>query len=112
MVKSQTPLDTVFHALADPTRRAILHRLAQGETSVTDLAAPYTMSLPAVSKHLRALERSGLIKRRIAGRRHYFQLRPARLAAAHEWLSFYRRFWGERLDALEYLLHDTEQEND
>ena len=112
MVKLQTPLDAVFHALADPTRRAILNRLAQGETSVTDLAAPYSISLPAVSKHLRALERSGLIKRRIEGRRHYFQLRPAQLAAAYEWLGFYQRFWGERLDALENLLRDTEQKSD
>jgi DNA-binding transcriptional ArsR family regulator len=98
------PLSTTFGALADPTRRAILARLALGQASVTELAAPFRMSLPAVSKHLKVLERAGLIAR---GRSA--QWRPCRLAAeplkdATEWLEDYRRFWDESLDRLaEYL---------
>ena len=91
-------LSTTFAALADPTRRAILARLASGEASVTELAAPFEMSLPAVSKHLKVLERAGLIAR---GREA--QWRPCRLEAgplkdATEWLNRYRRFWSEKLD--------------
>ncbi|HEX5936562.1 MAG TPA: metalloregulator ArsR/SmtB family transcription factor [Actinomycetota bacterium] len=97
-------LDRTFTALADPTRRAILARLATGEASVTELAAPFDMSLPAVSKHLKVLERAGLISR---GRER--QRRPARLDAGPigevaEWADRYRRFWDERYDRLdEYL---------
>ena len=97
-------LDTVFGALADPTRRAILARLAAGETSVTELAAPFDMTLPAVSKHLKVLERAGLITR---GREA--QWRPCRLDAAPlreaaDWVGRYQRFWEERYDHLdEYL---------
>jgi DNA-binding transcriptional ArsR family regulator len=97
-------LDRTFAALADPTRRAILARLASGQASVTELAAPFSMSLPAVSKHLKVLERAGLVAR---GRRA--QWRPAELQAEplHEvadWLADYRRFWEERLDRFdEYL---------
>jgi DNA-binding transcriptional ArsR family regulator len=97
-------LSAIFAALADPTRRAILARLAAGRTSVTDLAAPFTMSLPAVSKHLKVLERAGLVER---GREA--QWRPCRLAAgplkdASDWLDRYRRFWEQSLDRLdEYL---------
>lgn len=97
-------LDRTFAALADPTRRAILARLATGEASVTELAAPFDMSLPAVSKHLKVLERAGLISR---GRER--QWRPARLDAGPieevaEWADRYRRFWDERYDRLdEYL---------
>jgi DNA-binding transcriptional ArsR family regulator len=94
-------LSSTFAALADPTRRAILARLAEGETTVTDLAAPFAMSLPAVSKHLKVLERAGLIERGRSG-----QWRPCRLAAgplrdAAAWMEPYRRFWEEtyaRLD--------------
>jgi DNA-binding transcriptional ArsR family regulator len=98
-------LDRTFAALADPTRRAILARLASGQASVTELAAPFSMTLPAVSKHLKVLERAGLVAR---GRRA--QWRPAQLQAEplHEvadWLADYRRFWEERLDRFdEYLL--------
>src|SRR5213592_2996585 len=93
-------LSTTFSALADPTRRAILARLALGETSVTELAAPFAMSLPAVSKHLKVLERAGLIQR---GREA--QWRPCRLEAAPlgdvaAWLEHYRRFWEESFDRL------------
>ena len=101
-------LDRTFGALADPTRRAILARLAAGEASVTDLAAPFPMSLPAVSKHLKVLERAGLISR---GRRA--QWRPCRLEAAplkeaSDWLEEYRRQWEERLDRLDGYLRDLQ----
>jgi len=98
-------LDATFAALADPTRRAILARLASGEASVTELAAPFAMSQPAISKHLKVLERAGLIAR---GREA--QWRPCRLAAAPlgevaEWVEHYRRFWEESFDRLdEYLV--------
>jgi len=101
-------LSTTFSALADPTRRAILSRLALGETTVNDLAAPFAMSLPAVSRHLKVLERAGLITR---GRDA--QWRPARLAAAplrdvDEWLTQYRRFWEESFDRLDTYLRDLQ----
>lgn len=101
-------LDRTFAALADPTRRAILARLATGEASVTDLASPFDMSLPAVSKHLKVLERAGLIAR---GRRR--QWRPARLQAepikeVAEWTERYRRFWEERYDRLEAYLEELQ----
>ena len=97
-------LSTTFAALADPTRRAILARLAAGETSVTELAEPFEMTLPAISKHLKVLQRAGLIERRREA-----QWRPARLEAeplreVAEWTERYRRFWEERYDRLdEYL---------
>src|SRR5512132_1400129 len=101
-------LDRTFAALADPTRRAILARLASGQASVTELAAPFAMSLPAVSKHLKVLERAGLIAR---GRRA--QWRPAQLQAEplHEvadWLADYRRFWEERLDRFDEYLRELQ----
>lgn len=94
-------LDATFAALSDPTRRAILARLAQGEAAVGELAAPFAMSLPAVSRHLKVLERAGLITR---GRSA--QYRPCRLAAgplreARDWLELYRRFWEQRFDRLD-----------
>jgi DNA-binding transcriptional ArsR family regulator len=102
-------LSITFAALADPTRRAILARLSSGETSVNDLAEPFDMSLPAISKHLKVLERSGLIAR---GR--YAQWRPCRLKAkpmkdAVDWLEHYRRHWEERLDRLDDYLHELQQ---
>src|SRR3954447_21959444 len=97
-------LDTTFAALSDPTRRAIVKRLADGEASVTELAAPCAMSLPAVSKHLKVLEKAGLISR---GRRAQWRpcrLEPEPLKEASDWLQEYRRLWEERLDRLdEYL---------
>ena len=92
-------LDAVFSALSDPTRRAIVERLADGEASVSDLAAPFDMSLVAVSKHLRVLERAGLLDHRKRGRVRYCRLSPAPLRSADE-LSRYRVFWHTRLDAL------------
>jgi DNA-binding transcriptional ArsR family regulator len=101
-------LDRVFSALADPTRRAILARLASGEATVTELAAPFDISLPAVSKHLKVLERAGLIVR---GRAR--QWRPARLEATPlrevaEWAERYRRFWEERYDRLDEYLEELQ----
>ena len=101
-------LSTTFAALADPTRRAILARLALGEASVTELAAPFEMTLPAVSKHLKVLERAGLITR---GREA--QWRPCRLDAAPlkdavDWLEAYRRFWEQSLDRLEDYLRELQ----
>lgn len=98
-------LDHVFSALADPTRRAMLKRLAQSECTVTDLARPFSISLPAVSKHLKVLERAGLIDRRIEGRVHHCRLRPQPLQEASDWIGAQRAYWEARLDALEdYLL--------
>jgi DNA-binding transcriptional ArsR family regulator len=105
-------LNITFAALADPTRRAILARLASGEASVTELAEPFEMSLPAISKHLKVLERAGLIAR---GREA--QWRPCRLAAgplkdAADWLEHYRRFWDESFDRLEDYLRELQKKDD
>jgi DNA-binding transcriptional ArsR family regulator len=102
-------LDRTFAALADPTRRAILARLASGEASVTDLAAPFAISLPAVSKHLKVLERAGLI-----GRGREAQSRPCRLAAAPlaeaaDWLERYRGFWEESFERLAVYLGELQE---
>lgn len=109
MVKSiapDDPLSATFFALADPTRRAILARLASGECSVTELAEPFDISLPAISKHLKVLERAGLI-----ARSRDAQWRPCRLAAAplkdvNEWVAHYRKFWEESLDRLDEYLRE------
>jgi DNA-binding transcriptional ArsR family regulator len=94
-------LDTTFGALADPTRRAILARLAQSDASVGELAAPFAMSLPAVSRHLRVLEDAALISRRRQGKQFRCSLKPQALAQAHDWLDFYRQFWSEAFDRLD-----------
>jgi DNA-binding transcriptional ArsR family regulator len=96
-------LDVVFRALADPTRRAMLRSLSRRERSVGQLAAPFRMTLAGASKHVRALERAGLVRRTVRGRTHMCRLDPRPLASAHSWLRFYERFWSERLDALEAL---------
>src|SRR6201997_5075990 len=95
------PLSTTFAALADPTRRAILARLALGETSVTDLAEPFRMSLPAVSKHLKVLERAGLITRSREAQWRPCRLEPKALKRADDWLERYRALWEKRLDRLD-----------
>ena len=98
-------LDDVFVALAHPARRAILARLAEdGEVTVTEIAAPFEVSLNAVSKHLKLLERAGLIRRRVVGREHHCRLEAAPMAEAVEWLERYRWFWTESLDSLERYL--------
>jgi DNA-binding transcriptional ArsR family regulator len=90
---SAAQLDAVFHALSDPTRRAMLRRLAGSEASVGELAKPFAMSLAAASKHVKALERAGLVRRAVRGRTHLCRLESAPLAAANEWLRFYERSW-------------------
>lgn len=102
------PLDTVFRALGDGTRRRMLRTLADGEMTIGQLAAPFAMSLAAASKHVRALEDAGLVAREVRGRTHWCRLVPGPLAAAHEWLGFYERFWTGRLDVLERLLREDD----
>ncbi|MFM0739114.1 metalloregulator ArsR/SmtB family transcription factor [Paraburkholderia xenovorans] len=94
-------LDAVFGALADPTRRSILERLRGGSLTVSALAEPYGVSLNAVSKHIKTLEKAGLIRREIRGREHACELDAARLAEASTWLDYYAEFWSGRIDALE-----------
>jgi DNA-binding transcriptional ArsR family regulator len=103
MVKLKS-LDTTFAALADPTRRAILARLALGETSVTDLAKPFAMSLPAVSKHLKVLERAGLIARGREAQWRPCRIEPLALKQVDDWIGHYRRFWDESFDRLDIYL--------
>lgn len=108
MVEQQTlQLDTVFHALGDATRRHMLRQLADGEQTVSELAEPFEMSLAAASKHIKSLEKAGLIRREVRGRTHICRLEPGPLASASEWLGFYQRFWTGRLDHLERLMRET-----
>ncbi|WP_394537500.1 metalloregulator ArsR/SmtB family transcription factor [Lysobacter enzymogenes] len=97
-------LDAVFQALADPTRRAMLRHLADGERKVGELAEPYAMTLAAASKHIKALERAGLVRREVRGRIHVCRLDAQPLHGGFEWLRHYERFWNQRLDDLEALL--------
>ena len=109
MVELDAPhLDTVFHALGDATRRRMLRALAEGERTVGQLAEPFAISLAAASKHIKALEHAGLIRRDIRGRTHVCRLEPGPLASAQQWLGFYERFWTGRLDALEALLRQDD----
>jgi len=109
MVELEAPrLDAVFHALGDATRRRMLRDLAGGERSVGELAAPFDMSLAAASKHIKALERAGLVRRTVKGRTHLCRLEPRPLEDAHEWIGFYERFWSSRLDILERLLRQED----
>lgn len=94
-------LDTTFSALADPTRRAILARLALGEATVGELAAPFEISLPAISRHLRVLEDAALIAREREGQHRLCRLKPEALRRANEWLEYYARFWSEALTRLD-----------
>ena len=111
MVNSQS-LDATFAAISDPTRRAILERLTHGEATVTELASPFDMSLPAISKHIRVLENAGLLNRRKEGRIHKIMLNSAALREASEWLESYRTFWESSLDALANLVEDVEDSGD
>ena len=99
-------LDATFAALADPTRRAILARLALGEASVMELAEPFAMSQPAISKHLKVLERAGLVSRRRDAQRRPVRLEARPMAAATEWLERYREFWEARFQRLDVLLEE------
>ena len=105
-VKTDAGLDAVFAALADPTRRAILTRLAAGEASVNEIAAPFDMSQPAVSKHLRVLERAGLVERGVDKQRRPARLKAQPLAQAVDWLEEFRRFWSSSFDQLDGLLEE------
>jgi len=104
MVEHSVHLDVVFHALADPTRRAMLGRLAERELTIGELADPFNMSFAGASKHVRVLENAGLVTRTIQGRTHLCRLQAARLAEANAWLRRYERFWNAKLDRLEALL--------
>lgn len=107
MVELLAPeLDSVFHALGDATRRRMLRELADGERTVGQLAQPFAISLAAASKHIRALEQAGLIRREVRGRTHLCRIDPGPLASAHQWLSFYERFWTDHLDQLDRLMRE------
>jgi DNA-binding transcriptional ArsR family regulator len=106
--RSSARLDSTFAALADPTRRAILARLARGEASVTDLAEPFAMSQPAISKHLKVLERAGLISRGQDAQRRPRRLEARPLRDATQWLENYRQFWEAQFRRLDALLHDLQ----
>lgn len=99
-------MDQVFHALSDATRRNMLNSLAGGERTVSQLAEPFAMSLAAASKHIKALEHAGLIRREVRGRTHVCHLEARPLATAYQWLAQYSRFWNSRLDVLEQLLRE------
>lgn len=107
-VRSSARLDATFAALADPTRRAILARLARGDASVTDLAEPFAMSQPAISKHLKVLERAGLISRGRDAQRRPRRLEARPLRDATHWLENYRRFWEAQFQRLDALLHELQ----
>ncbi len=110
---SSEQLTTIFVALADPTRRAILERLAHGEASGTELARPFSISVPAISKHLRVLEHAELILHRKDGRTHRFRLAAGPMREAATWLEHYRQFWEAQFDSLDtYLLATSEEEQD
>jgi DNA-binding transcriptional ArsR family regulator len=109
---SPASLDQAFGALADRTRRAILSRLAKGEATVTELAEPFQVSLPAVSKHLRVLESAGLLKREIDGRVHRCRLAAEPMKRAAEWIDTYRAFWESQFDELAKYLESTKEEKD
>lgn len=109
MVEQQAHLDSVFHALADATRRAMLHSLSGGERSIGALAAPFDISLAGVSKHVKVLEKAGLLRRRISGRVHYCRLEAECLAEAQAWIGHYERFWTARLETLEALFEADDE---
>ena len=109
MVELDSPqLNLVFHALGDATRRRMLRELSEGARTVSELAKPFAISLAAASKHIKALEGAGLIRREVRGRTHMCRLEPGPLASADQWLRHYERFWTGRLDALESLLRDDD----
>ena len=104
-------LDAVFAALADPTRRAIIERLSRGEARVTEVAEPFPMSLNAVSKHIRVLEASGVVARHRHGRDHILSINTSSLDEVDGWIERTRRYWAERLDAIERLLHELNKDH-
>jgi DNA-binding transcriptional ArsR family regulator len=104
-------LDEVFAVLSDPTRRAIIERLAEGEMSVKSLAEPFDMSLPAISKHLRVLEKAGVVAQRKAGRNRYYFLQPQSLKNASDWINRWSHFWKSQFSRLELHLSNNPTEN-
>jgi DNA-binding transcriptional ArsR family regulator len=109
---SQRLLNRTFGALADPTRRRILEHLSHGDLCVTDLARPYSMSLPAVSKHLRILEKAGLVRRRRRGRVHSLKLEAKPMQQAQAWIEDYRKFWEESFDRLDEYLKQLQKKGE
>jgi DNA-binding transcriptional ArsR family regulator len=112
MDKYETSLDTIFHALADPTRRAVVQRLAKGPAPVKELAAPYDMALPSFMKHLNVLEQAGLIASEKQGRVRTCSFTPNKLEAAEKWLDEQRALWANRFDNLDNLLTSMQGGND
>src|SRR5262249_20920165 len=111
MVEQQARLDLVFRALGDRTRRAMLERLAKGEQTVGELAAPHRMSLAAASKHIQTLEKAGLVKRTVRGRIHYCRIDPRPLERADGWLRGYERLWDTRIERLAELLRHPDNDD-
>lgn len=111
-IKTKADLDAVFHALADGTRRAILSRLADGEASVNEIAAPFEISQPAISRHLKVLERAGLIERDVDRQRRPARLKAERMVAAVNWLVDFRSMWDTSFDHLDDLLMQMKQANE
>lgn len=107
---NEEQLDHIFHALADPTRREMVRMIAAQEMTVSELAEPFDMSLAAASKHIKVLERSGLLERSIHGRTHTCRLNPSVMSRALEWLQFYERFWTRQFDVLERELNKAKRE--
>ncbi len=113
MVENESErLDAIFHALSDPTRRAMLELLAAREHTVGELAAPFSMSLAAASKHIKVLERAGMVRRSVHGRAHSCALEASPLRDGVMWMRYYERFWNERMDALEAALEADDLEKD
>jgi DNA-binding transcriptional ArsR family regulator len=110
MVEQLAEMDAVFQALSHSARRDMLGRLADHDRTISELAAPYRMSLAAASKHVKVLERAGLIHRSVQGRQHLCRLAPQPLAKASEWLRVYERFWTGRLDSLEAMFQPPEDD--
>jgi len=108
MMQPNNQLDQVFFALSDSTRRLILARLTEGSLTIGELAAPFEISKPAVTKHMKILERAGLIDRKVDGRRHHCTLATNGLKTAEDWIRFHRTFWESRFDVLESLLLGNE----
>ena len=108
-ITAQPDLDAIFAALADPTRRAILSRLVEGQASVNEIAAPFEISQPAVSRHLKVLERAGLIERDIDEQRRPARLKVQKMAVAVDWLNEFKAFWGASFDQLDDVLFNMQQ---
>lgn len=107
MVMNNSQLDQIFGALSDATRRGILAQLSQGESNITTLAEPYKMSQPAISKHVRILEKAGLIRRTKRGREYIIQAVPVAAEQARDWIDYYAKFWREQFDEVEAYLKQT-----